>query len=188
MYAQDNILCQFGPKICPQFNNSYLNQFSSISGGNCIKFAQISCLADRVNLFGVYLTKGGALRCGRKCLLEVVGRDEVVDGGLSGTSGEVLDPVHHGYKPLGALHAEVDAVCNGPFLKAVSHVADVLFFNVVKVVQAIETCLSADGQSLVRDPKTDPFEALVNYDVRVNHSCHVVDSVVYLWRSKRKDK
>ena len=23
-------------KICPQFNNSYLNQFSSISGGNCI--------------------------------------------------------------------------------------------------------------------------------------------------------
>ena len=37
MYAQDNILCQFGPKICPQFNNSYLNQFSSISSGNCIK-------------------------------------------------------------------------------------------------------------------------------------------------------
>ena len=24
-------------KICPQFNNSYLNQFSSISGGNCIR-------------------------------------------------------------------------------------------------------------------------------------------------------
>ena len=23
-------------EICPQFNNSYLNQFSSISGGNCI--------------------------------------------------------------------------------------------------------------------------------------------------------
>ena len=37
MYAQDNILCQFGPKICPQFNNSYLNQFSSIFGGNCIR-------------------------------------------------------------------------------------------------------------------------------------------------------
>ena len=25
-------------EICPQFNNSYLNQFSSISGGNCIKY------------------------------------------------------------------------------------------------------------------------------------------------------
>ena len=25
-------------EICPQFNNSYLNQFSSISGGNCITF------------------------------------------------------------------------------------------------------------------------------------------------------
>ena len=24
-------------EICPQFNNSYLNQFSSISGGNCIR-------------------------------------------------------------------------------------------------------------------------------------------------------
>ena len=139
-------------------------------------------------MFGVYLTKGGALRRGRKRLLEVVGRDEVVDGGLSGTSGEVLDPVHHGYKPLGVSHAEVDAVCNGPFLEAVSHVADVLFFNVIEVVQAIETCLSADGQSLVRDPETDPFEALVDYDVRVNHSCHVVGSIVCLWRSERKDK
>ena len=33
MYTQDNILCQFGPEICPQFNNSYLNQFSSILVG-----------------------------------------------------------------------------------------------------------------------------------------------------------
>ena len=27
-------------EICPQFNNSYLNQFSSVSGGNCIKFKE----------------------------------------------------------------------------------------------------------------------------------------------------
>ena len=78
--------------------------------------------------------KGGSLRRGRKSLLQVVGRDEVLDGLMFGTSGEVLDPVHHGYKPLGASHAEVDAVCNGPFLKAVSHVADVLFLNVVEIV------------------------------------------------------
>ena len=25
-------------EICPQFNNSYLNQFSTISGGNCIVY------------------------------------------------------------------------------------------------------------------------------------------------------
>ena len=41
MYAQDNILYQFGAKICPKFNNSYLNQISSISGGNCISHTGI---------------------------------------------------------------------------------------------------------------------------------------------------
>ena len=30
------ILCQFGLIICHQFTNSYLHQFSSIFGGNCI--------------------------------------------------------------------------------------------------------------------------------------------------------
>ena len=28
-------------EICPQFNNSYLNQFSSISGGNCISYPKV---------------------------------------------------------------------------------------------------------------------------------------------------
>ena len=38
MYAQNSILCQFGNlEICPNFANPYLTQFSSISGGNCIK-------------------------------------------------------------------------------------------------------------------------------------------------------
>ena len=38
MYAQNNILCQFGNlEICPNFANPYLTQFSSISGGNCIR-------------------------------------------------------------------------------------------------------------------------------------------------------
>ena len=32
------ILCQFGLIICHQFTNSYLHQFSTIFGGNCIKF------------------------------------------------------------------------------------------------------------------------------------------------------
>ena len=32
------ILCQFGLIFCHQFTNSYLNQFSSIFGGNCINF------------------------------------------------------------------------------------------------------------------------------------------------------
>ena len=38
MYAQNSILCQFGNSaICPNFANPYLTQFSSVSGGNCIK-------------------------------------------------------------------------------------------------------------------------------------------------------
>ena len=37
MYAQDNILCQFGLIICHSPTYSFLNQFSSIFGGNCIK-------------------------------------------------------------------------------------------------------------------------------------------------------
>ena len=34
------ILCQFGLIICHQLTNSYLNQFSTIFGGNCINITQ----------------------------------------------------------------------------------------------------------------------------------------------------
>ena len=37
------ILCQFGLIICHQFTNSYLNQFSSIFGGNCISKDYVIC-------------------------------------------------------------------------------------------------------------------------------------------------
>ena len=37
MYAQDNILCQFGLIICHSPIYSFLHQFSTIFGGNCIK-------------------------------------------------------------------------------------------------------------------------------------------------------
>ena len=41
MYAQNSILCQFGnSEICPNFANPYLTQFSSISGGNCIRHSR----------------------------------------------------------------------------------------------------------------------------------------------------
>ena len=41
MYAQNSILCQLGNlEICPNFANPYLTQFSSISGGNCIKIGE----------------------------------------------------------------------------------------------------------------------------------------------------
>ena len=36
MYAQDNILCQFGTIICHSPTYSFLHQFSTIFGGNCI--------------------------------------------------------------------------------------------------------------------------------------------------------
>ena len=34
------ILCQFGLIICHQLTEPYLNQFSSIFGGNCIKYSK----------------------------------------------------------------------------------------------------------------------------------------------------
>ena len=38
MYTQDSILCQLGNlQICPNFAHPSLTQFSSISGGNCIR-------------------------------------------------------------------------------------------------------------------------------------------------------
>ena len=42
MYAQDSILCQFGPKICLNFISPSLSQFSPISGGNCIRLTASS--------------------------------------------------------------------------------------------------------------------------------------------------
>ena len=43
------ILCQFGLIICHQLTNSYLHQFSTIFGGNCIKDAKY---ARRLRTFG----------------------------------------------------------------------------------------------------------------------------------------
>ena len=37
MHAQDNILCQFGLIICHSPTYSFLHQFSTIFGGNCIR-------------------------------------------------------------------------------------------------------------------------------------------------------
>ena len=88
--------------------------------------------------------------------------------------------MHHGYKPFGASHAEVYVVCNGTLLETIGHITNVLFFNIIEVAQAVKTCLSTDGCPLIWDPKTDPFKALVDYDVGVNHSCHVVNVVVCL--------
>ena len=94
--------------------------------------------------------------------------------------GEVLHPMHHGYKPFGAPNAEVDTICDSSLLEAIGHVPNILLFDVVEVVEAIKTCLSTDGCPLVRDPKTNPIEALIDYDVGVNHSRHVIDVVACL--------
>ena len=40
MYAQDNILCQFGLIICHSPTYSFLHQFSTILGGNCINLEE----------------------------------------------------------------------------------------------------------------------------------------------------
>ena len=48
VYAQNSILCQFGNlEICPNFTNPYLTQFSSISGGNCIKLITQQLLENK---------------------------------------------------------------------------------------------------------------------------------------------
>ena len=91
-----------------------------------------------------------------------------------------MDPVHHGYKPFGVSHAEVDAVCDGTLLEIIGHIANVFFFNIIEFIHAVKICLSTDGRPLVRDSKTNPFKALVDYDVGVDHSFHVVDVVVCL--------
>ena len=88
-----------------------------------------------------------------------------------------MDPVHHGYKPFGAPHAEVNEVCNGPLLETIGHIMDVLFFDIIEVIEAVKTRLSTDGCLLIRDSKTNPFKALVDW---VDHSCHVVEVIVCL--------
>ena len=85
--------------------------------------------------------------------------------------------MHHGDKPFGAPHAEVDSICDSSLLEAISHVLYILLFNVIEVIEAIEACLSADGCSLIRDPKPNPIETLVHNDVWINHSHHVVNVV-----------
>ena len=94
--------------------------------------------------------------------------------------------MHHGYKPFGAPHAKVDLICNSSLLEAISHVSYILLFDVVEVVEAIEACLSADGCSLIQDPKPNPIETLVHNDVWINHSHHVVNVVSCLWSNTEK--
>ena len=100
--------------------------------------------------------------------------------------GEVLNPVHHGCKPFGAPHAKVDSICDNSLLESISHVLYILFFNVVEVIEAIEACLSADGFSLIWNPKPNPIETLIHNDVWVNHSWHVVNVVSCLWNNREK--
>ena len=96
--------------------------------------------------------------------------------------------MHHGYEPFGAPHAEVDSICNSSLLETNGHVPNILLFNVVEVIEAIEACFSADGCSLIRGPKPNPIETLVHDNVWINHSRHVVDVVSYLWNRGGKGK
>ena len=93
---------------------------------------------------------------------------------------EVLYSVHHGYEPFSTSHPEINLISNGPLLETVSHVPNILLFDFVEVVKAVEACFGADGCPLVRDAEADPFETLVDYNIRVDNSCHVVDTVSYL--------
>ena len=120
--------------------------------------------------------EGSALCCSRQRLLKVIRRDEVVNCRLFRTTIEVLYPIHHGYEPFSAPNPEINSIGDGSLLETISHVSDVLLFNVVEVIKTVEACFSANGCPLVRDPKADPFEALVDNNVWVDHSCHVVIS------------
>ena len=50
----------------------------------------------------------------------------------------------------------------------------------LEVVEAIKACLGTDRRLLDRDSKTNQIKALIEYDVGVDHSCHVTDIVAYL--------
>ena len=94
--------------------------------------------------------------------------------------------MHHGYKPFGTPDAKVDMICDSSLLEAVGHVSDILLLDVVEVIEAIKTCPSTDRYPLVWDPETNPIEALIDYDVGVNHSRHDVDVVACLWNNRRR--
>ena len=136
-----------------------------------------SRLADCINLVGINLTEGSALCCGRQRLFKVVHRDEVVNCRLFQTTIEVLYPMHHGYEPFSAPHPKINLIGDGPLLETISHIPYALLFNVIEVVEAVETCFSANGCPLIWDPKAYPIEALVDNSKWVNHSRHVVNIV-----------
>ena len=102
--------------------------------------------------------------------------------------GEVLDPMHHGYEPFGAPHAKIDSICDSFLLETIGHVADILLFNIVEVVEGIEACFSANGCSLVPNPQPDPIETLVHNNIWIDHSRHVVHIVSCLWNGGEKGK
>ena len=65
---------------------------------------------------------------------------------------------------------------DGSLLEAIGHVSDVLLLDIVKVLEAIKACFGANGCPLVQDPEPDPLETLIDNDVSVDYSCHVVVS------------
>ena len=67
---------------------------------------------------------------------------------------------------------------DGSLLEAIGHVSDVLLLDIVEVLEAIKACFGANSCPLVRDPEPDPLETLIDNDVWVDYSCHVV--VLYL--------
>ena len=85
--------------------------------------------------------------------------------------------MHHGYEPFSAPHTEINPIGDGPLLETISHIPYILFLDVVEVIEAVEACFSANGCPLVRDPEADPFEALVDNNIWVDRSCHVVGIV-----------
>ena len=52
---KSTILCQFGLIICHQLTNSYLHQFSTIFGGNCIKASPGIRLYPRATSLALYV-------------------------------------------------------------------------------------------------------------------------------------
>ena len=77
-------------------------------------------------------------------------------------------------------HSKINPIGNGPLLETVGHIPNILLFDVIEVVEAVEACFGADGCPLVRNAEANPFETLVDYNIRVDNSCHVVDTVSYL--------
>ena len=141
------------------------------------KLARVSSLTDCINLVGINLTEGSALCCSRQRLFKIVSRDEVINCRLFRTTIEVLYPMHHGYEPFSAPHPEINSIGDGPLLETISHIPYVLLFNVVEVIEAVEACFSGNVCPLIRDPKVNPIEALVDKNIWVDHSCHVVNIV-----------